>query len=247
MGIEPDDHGAGLVKLLERPRQRADAAEKRVLHRARRCAERGGGERSCVVLRPDDRRCSKGNGGANDCAEVLRILDLVEGDDDRLRVLGEALDDHLEGHEREIGGIGDRALMPCAPRHAIELEAIDARHRGAASLGEAGDGVDLWAALPHEVDLPELVAVNTDRFANRLEPSDQPHARAPAFCFDVMTVGPERLRSRAQSRVRRRGDRRRRGWADRRRPSRRRRRWPVPASRLASDHRAPRLRGGRRG
>ena len=128
-----------------------------------------------------DRRGPEGDRGADDGAEVLRILDLVEGDDDGLRVLGQALEHDLERDQRQVGRVRDRALMPRASCHAIELEAIDARHRRAAALCEARDRIDLRAALPHEVDLLELVAVDTDRLANRLESRDQPHALALAF------------------------------------------------------------------
>ena len=99
--------------------------------------------------------------------------------------------DDLERDEREIGRVGDRALMPRASCHAIELEAIDARDRRAATLGEASDGVDLRAAVPHEVDLLELVAVDADRLANGLESRDQPHALAlplrAAACLPART------------------------------------------------------------
>ena len=92
-----------------------------------------------AVLRPDHGIRTERHRAAEDRAEVLRVLDRVEDDDER----GIAQDDLVEGLDAQGRGVGDDALMAHAVREAIELDAANARDVRAAVSREAHDRVEL--------------------------------------------------------------------------------------------------------
>src|SRR4051812_17163804 len=112
------------------------------------------------MLGPDDRGRAERDCRPDHGAEVLRVLDLVEGDEQR--IAREVAREIVDADDDQVGRISDRPLMTSAFRRAIELAARDLGDRRAAIRHEACDGLDLRAAALFDEDALEALSVNAD-------------------------------------------------------------------------------------
>ena len=83
LGVQPHRPDPGLLEFLERPRDVDDVRDRHVMHGAGRCLGRRAVERRRPPRLPDDAGRAGGVDRAQDRADVLRILDAVEHDDQR--------------------------------------------------------------------------------------------------------------------------------------------------------------------
>src|SRR5262249_51662760 len=121
------------------------------------------------MFRPQDSARAKGNGRADHRAEVLRVLDLVECNDHRVRC--EISREIIDRDDRQIWRERDRALVTGTLRKAIELAPWDVSDRCSTICGKALNGFDLWTSPLLDENPLEAVSVHADRLADRLEPS----------------------------------------------------------------------------
>lgn len=118
-----------------------------------------------MMLGPQDCVGPHRNRGANDRAEVLRIFELVEGDDESI-VVERCF---FELHQRKFGSYRDGSLMASPFGHLVELGTRNALHFRPLIFGEASDRVQLRGVPFFNENTLDTSTVSTDRFAYRLE------------------------------------------------------------------------------
>src|ERR1700722_7274972 len=131
------------------------------------------------MLRPQHRGRPHRDRRAQHGTEVLRILYLVESDEERLRVHGQ----RVERLEAQAWGEGQRALMANAARESVELRARGPLDTRAVIVCEASQGLELrrlFASARFDEDSLESLSVGTDGLAHGLNARDETTAQ-PAF------------------------------------------------------------------
>ncbi len=163
--------------VIEEVDQRRHPAKSRVLDGACRCAERSRGQGRRRMFRPNDCRCPERDRASDGSAEVLRILNAVEGDGQQIRVR-----EHLRrrGHRERWCPCG----CPLVSRSSGQLiqyptrDPFDFRHT--LGLGEPRQGVEATPGVTRGV-LDENAAkgrtVDAYGLAHRLQPEHQSRCR----------------------------------------------------------------------
>jgi hypothetical protein len=163
-GLGSDRPVASSLQLFERTREVGDARDLRVRGRASRRLRDDARDGRRAIFRDDDAIGTERVRGADDRAEVHRILNAIEHDDQaRATVHLRRSEDLLERRVVELPHLGDDALVNRLRSHAIETNPIDpidpnaVRARAAEDL--AGDRL-LEALLlnAQPIDLPGLAA-----------------------------------------------------------------------------------------
>src|ERR1700733_12120792 len=142
-GIEANDAKPGLLQRGERAGKGRHATEDRVLDRARRRSKRRSRERRRTMFGPKNGGRAARHARAQNRAEVLRILQLVERDDERARTELEP----IERHESQRRGEGDRALVTRPSCEAIEIPLGGIFHRRSLIPRIARQRAKLWRAV----------------------------------------------------------------------------------------------------
>ena len=137
LGRVATNHGGAGLELLEGLHQVADARDGHVLEGACGGAGHRLREPGAVALGQDDAGGPRRLGGAQDRAQVARVLDPVQDDEERGRVGG--LDQVLEGQDRLLGDDGDDALVRDSARHPVKRLAHFEAQRDP-EVGRAPDG-----------------------------------------------------------------------------------------------------------
>jgi len=130
-GVESYGPNAGSFELLERPGDVHDVGDGHVIDGACRGLRGSTFKGRCPAGLADDPRPAGGIDASQDCTHILRILDLVEHDDQRRAVRGVR-----QILERGFGApldLGDNALVNAALRIVIELLARHEPHAHAAA------------------------------------------------------------------------------------------------------------------
>ena len=124
--IGAEDRQAELLQLTEALSDIADLSDADVRSGAGRSFFDGGVQRNRSMLRDEHAVDAGGVGGAEDCAEIMRVLNFVEQDDER-RLVERAgvLENVVDGGIFDWSGDGDDALMILTVDELIEFGARD--------------------------------------------------------------------------------------------------------------------------
>ena len=121
---------------------------------------------------------------AQDRAEVLRVGDAVE-DEDELR----GVDRLVEVRVRGLGEIGDDAVVHAAIGQAIELLGRQHAHRHARFLRLRDDALHFAAVLARKADVVDALRMRADRLEDGVEAVDDHFATVILSSFFTI-IGP---------------------------------------------------------
>jgi hypothetical protein len=137
--VEADAPDAGVAELLDSPDEVGDLGDGEVLKGAGGGLDGDGGEGSAAVARDDQAVAAGGFGAAGEGAEVVGVLDTVEGEEEGGLATGEGDGQELGQLDRlDRGHDGEDALVGAAAGLGVEQG--------------AGDGLDLDPAAPRQVE-----------------------------------------------------------------------------------------------
>jgi len=166
---------AFLLQRLERAREVRHLRDRHPLAGAGRSFDRRGREAGAVVLRDDDEVDAEAVGDAENGAEVLRVGDAVEDEDERRRL---PIDDVVEVGVRPLGDVGDDTVVHAASGQAVDLLRRHLPHRHARAL-RLGDGaLQLRAVLARHADVVHAVRMRAQRLEHGIESVDDHRSRA---------------------------------------------------------------------
>ena len=168
---ESDRPDARTLQRVERPRDVDDVGDPHVRHGAGRRLRGRAVEPRRVARLTDDAVSARRIDRAQDRADIVGILDLIEHDEERRAA--RPGDQILDAERRLIAHVGDDALVAAAVRESIQLIDIRAAHRNALRGGEADDLGEAIVGARRDTDRGD--ATRAQRFENRIDAVD-PHS-----------------------------------------------------------------------
>jgi hypothetical protein len=135
----------------------------------------GGSDAHGAAFRDDDAVGAGGVGGADDGAEVVRVLDAIEDDDEGVlaAALGEEVVEIVVAFLRDYG---DDALMRGGVGHSLEFVAAKEADGDAGVTGVVDDALKLLVgALLGDTDVFDGAGARFDGFADRVNAEDDVH------------------------------------------------------------------------
>ena len=162
-----------------------------MLRAAGRGAHRRRGDAAGAVLGDDHASRAGGAGGAQHRAQVLRVLDVVEEDDERVLLVSRGGDDLVERHVGIAGDLQRHALVVAEAHQPVEPVAVHRPHRDPPRVGLVADAGELVVVVRRrwEHDLRRLAPAGGERLLHRVAAVD-PLAAADLLARSAEVAGP---------------------------------------------------------
>ena len=138
------------------------------------------GESGGASLRNDNAVCAGGERRADDGAEVVRVFNAVEQDDETALIFGGvgASEDVVESGGSTGGGDGDHTLMIAGVGKAVEIGAIFEADGNLSLAGELDDFFDAGILAALGDDNAVEVTAGLEGFAHGVNASETVHGRS---------------------------------------------------------------------
>jgi len=191
--VEADDPDVFLLELLEGADEVGDAGYTDVFRGSGGGLGYGSGNGSGAAFGEDDAVDSGSVGGAEESAEIVRVFDAIEGEEEAMLAVFFGGEEIFDGEEFALADYGEDALVGIGAGEAGELVAGldgDADASGAAELGNAFEL--LVSTFAGDGDVIELAGTRADRLLNRMEAVQNFHSSS--LPLETSRTGVESIR-----------------------------------------------------
>lgn len=174
--VEADDPDVGALQLFERAGDVGDAGDGDVLAGPGAGFGHDAGDGRAASLGEQHTVDAGAVGGAEQGAEVVRVFNAVEGEEEAATQFGGSGEKVFEGEEFALAQGGDGSLMGLGAGGAGKLGFVGEGDADAGKFAERGELVQAWCAVAGDEDVFEAAGTGADGLFDRVEAVENFHS-----------------------------------------------------------------------
>ncbi len=173
--VQADGPHVALFQFVQRARDVGNARDRQMLRRARRSLNGGAGQSGSTALGNDDAVCARAVGSANQRAQIVRVFDAIEHDQEAVLAVA-LLQQGVHICVLLAAGDGDDALVRVGVGGAVELLARQEAYLHSAGAAMVNQALHPFVMpLARDADVFEAARARLQRLADRMNAVDDDH------------------------------------------------------------------------